>query len=158
MTSRVETTWDLRVRSLVAAHRDQRGALMPILHALVAEFGHLDPAVIPIIADQLNLSQADVHGVITFYHDFRTTPRGRTTVRVCRAEACQAVGAAALVEHASARLGVGLGESTPDGAVSLEEVFCLGNCALGPSVQVGRTVHGRVDVDRFDALLTGAGA
>lgn len=149
---------DENVRALVAAHAGQRGALMPILHALVEEFGYVDPATVPIIADELNLSQAEVHGVVTFYRDFRTTPPGRTTMRICRAEACQAVGAAALVEYATARLGVRLGESTPDGAVTVDEVFCLGNCALGPSVQVGRTVHGRVDTARFDALVAEAGA
>lgn len=131
---------------------------MLILHDLVDEFGYVDPATIPIIADVLNLSRAEVHGVVTFYRDFRTTRPGRTTVRICRAEACQAVGALDLVEHATARLGVGLGGSTPDGAVTLDEVLCLGNCALGPSVQVGRSVHGRVDAARFDALIEAAGA
>jgi NADH:ubiquinone oxidoreductase 24 kD subunit len=126
---------------------------MLILHALVDESGYVDPDTIPIVADELNLSRAEVHGVFTFYRDFRTTPPGRTTVRICRAEACQAVGSLDLVEYATARLGVGVGESTPDGTVTLDEVLCLGNCALGPSVQVGRTVHGRVDAARFDALI-----
>lgn len=154
MTSSVGTSWESGIRALAAAHRDQRGALMPILHALVEEFGYVDPAVVPLLADELNLSQAEVHGVITFYRDFRTTRPGRTTVRICRAEACQSVGAAALVERATARLGTRLGETTPDGAVTLDEVLCLGNCALGPSVQVGRVVHGRVDAARLDELLT----
>jgi formate dehydrogenase subunit gamma len=142
-----------RVRAVVAAHRGERGALLPILHRIQDELGYVDPAVIPILAAELNLSRADVHGVITFYHDFRQTPPGRTTVRICRAEACQAVGAAALADHAKARLDVSFGETTADGAVTLEQVFCFGNCALGPAVQVGDRLYGRVDPDRLDSLL-----
>jgi formate dehydrogenase subunit gamma len=95
MVPRTEQSLDHRVRSIVAQHRDDRGALLPILHSIMAELGHVDPAVIPVLAGELNLSQADVYGVITFYHDFRQSAPGRTTVRICRAEACQAVGAAA---------------------------------------------------------------
>jgi formate dehydrogenase subunit gamma len=94
-----------------------------------------------------------VHGVVSFYHDFRPTPPGLTAVKVCRAEACQSVGAHALAEHAKASLGVGFGETTADGAVSLDQVFCLGNCALGPSVQVDGMTYGRVDTARLDALI-----
>ena len=142
-----------QVRAIVAAHRGERGALLPILHAVQAEFGHIDPAVEPVIADALNLSVAEVHGVVTFYRDFRRAPAGRATVRICRAEACQAVGADALLAHAQARLGVDVGATTTDGAVTLEQVFCLGNCALGPAVQVGGRLYGRVGPARFDALL-----
>ncbi|MEV4074162.1 formate dehydrogenase subunit gamma [Nonomuraea fuscirosea] len=145
-----------QVRSVVARHRDDRGALLPILHSLMEELGHIDPAAIPILADELNLSRADVHGVVTFYHDFRQTPPGRTKVRICRAEACQAVGGDELVERAKSRTGVGLGETTPDGAITLEQVFCLGNCALGPSVQVGDRLYGRVGAQQLDRLLEGA--
>jgi formate dehydrogenase subunit gamma len=148
-----EQSLEQQVRSLVATHRGERGALLPILHSIQSELGHVDPAVIPILADELNLSRADVHGVVTFYHDFRQTPPGRTTVRICRAEACQAVGATALADHAQARLGVKFGETTADGAVTLEQAFCFGNCALGPAVQVGDRLHGRVDPDRLDSLL-----
>lgn len=147
-----ETTEE-RVRAIVTALRDERGALLPILHAVQAELGYLDPAIEPVLADALNLSTAEVHGVITFYRDFRRTPPGRRTVRICRAEACQAVGAQRLAEHARARLGVGFGDTTPDGAVTLDEVFCLGNCALGPAVQVDGRLHGRVSPARLDALL-----
>ncbi|GAA5172970.1 formate dehydrogenase subunit gamma [Pseudonocardia eucalypti] len=147
-----ETT-ERRVRGIVAEHREERGALLPILHAVQAEFGHVDPAVVPVLAEELNLSVAEVHGVVTFYRDFRREPGGRTTVRICRAEACQAVGANELADHARDRLGVGFGETTADGAVSLDEVFCLGNCALGPAVQVGGRLHGRVGPARLDALL-----
>jgi formate dehydrogenase subunit gamma len=143
-----------RVREIVAAHRGERGALMPILHAIQAEYGHIDPKSIPVIAEELNLSRADVHGVVTFYKDFRQEPPGRTTVRICRAEACQAVGSEALAQRVQARLGVGFGETTADHAVSLEAVFCLGNCALGPSVEIGGRLYGRMDGDRLDGLLS----
>jgi formate dehydrogenase subunit gamma len=142
-----------QVRAIVAAHRGERGALLPILHAIQAEFGYVDPDTIPVIAQELNLSRADVYGVVTFYKDFRQDQPGRSTVRICRAEACQAVGSDALAEHVERRLGVGFGETTADGAISLESVFCLGNCALGPSVQVGGRLYGRMDADRIDILL-----
>ena len=142
-----------RVREIIDAHRRDRGALLPILHALLAEFGYVDQAVLPLVAKELNLSRADVHGVVTFYDDFRQEPPGYTTVRICRAEACQAVGAEALGEHAKRRTGVGFGDTTSDGAITLDEVFCLGNCALAPAVQVDDRLHGRVSPARFDALL-----
>lgn len=141
------------MRAIVAAHRGEHGALLPILHAIQAECGYIDPEAIPVIAQELNLSRADVHGVVTFYKDFKQEEQGRTTVRICRAEACQAVGSEALARHAEARLGVGFGETTTDREISLESVFCLGNCALGPSVQIGGRLYGRVDADRLDALL-----
>jgi formate dehydrogenase subunit gamma len=147
------TTRAARVRGIAAELRELRGALLPVLHAVQMQLGHVDPADVPVVADVLNLSVAEVHGVVTFYRDFRRTPGGRVTVRVCQAEACRAVGAAALGEHAERRLGVGFGETTSDGAVTLDEVFCLGNCALGPAVQVGDRMHGRVSPARFDALL-----
>ncbi|GAB3470329.1 formate dehydrogenase subunit gamma [Actinophytocola sediminis] len=142
-----------RVRAIASRMRDLRGALLPILHAVQADLGHIDTLDLPVIADVLNLSVAEVHGVVTFYRDFRRSPAGRVTVRICRAEACQSVGADALADHATRRLRVGFGETTADGAVTLDEVFCLGNCALGPAVQVGDRVHGRVSHPRFDALL-----
>jgi formate dehydrogenase subunit gamma len=134
-----------RVRSAVAAHRGDRGALMPILHDIQAEFGYVDKAVVPIIADELNLSRADVYGVLSFYHDFREQPAAGTVVRVCRAEACQANGAAALFEHAQRADGV-----------TVEQVFCFGNCALGPAVEINGRLVGRVDANRLDALLADA--
>jgi formate dehydrogenase subunit gamma len=142
-----------RVRAVVAAHQGDRGALMPVLHGVQAEFGCIDDAVIPVIADELNLSRADVHGVMTFYRDFRRTPAGRVTVRLCRAEACQAVGSAALVAAVSARLGAGVGETSPDGAVTVEQVFCFGNCALGPAAEVAGELIGRATPDRLVALV-----
>jgi len=142
-----------RVREITAAHQEQRGALIPVLHAIQHELGYVDADDVPVVADALNLAVAEVHGVVTFYRDFRRAPAGRATVRICRAEACQAVGAEALAEHARTRLGVGFGETTSDGAVSLDEVFCLGNCALGPAVQVDGTLRGRVTPARLDAIL-----
>lgn len=146
---------DTRIRAIAAAHAGERGPLLVILHAVQAEFGCIDPAAVPVLADALNLSVAEVHGVVSFYKDFRTTPPGRATVKICRAEACQAVGADALVAHAKTRLGIGFGATTPDGAVTLDEVFCLGNCALGPSIQVDGRLHGRVRPERLDAVLGG---
>lgn len=141
-----------QVRAVVGGLRAERGPLLPVLHAVQAEFGFVPAEAVPVIAEELNLSRADVHGVVTFYRDFRTEPPGRTVVRICRAEACQAVGAEALVAGAVDRLGTPLGSTTADGALTLDEVFCLGNCALGPSVQVGDAVYGRVDVERLVAL------
>jgi formate dehydrogenase subunit gamma len=142
-----------RVRDIAREHRDRRGPLLPVLHAINDELGHVDQADVPVVADVLNLAVAEVHGVVTFYRDFRRAPAGRVTLRICRAEACQSVGAEALAEHARTRLGVGFGETTSDGAVSLDEVFCLGNCALGPAVQINGTLRGRVSPARLDAIL-----
>jgi formate dehydrogenase iron-sulfur subunit len=142
-----------RARAIAAAHAGERGALLPLLHALQREFGCVDPRAVAVVAEVLNLSRAEVHGVVTFYRDFRSEPSGRRVVKVCRAEACQSVGADRLVAHAQERLGIGFGQTTADGAVSLDQVFCLGNCALGPSVMIDETVHGRVDPPRLDVLL-----
>jgi formate dehydrogenase subunit gamma len=142
-----------RVRAIAARLRELRGPLLPVLHAVQHELGHVDAADVPVIADVLNLAVAEVHGVVTFYRDFRREPGGRATVRICQAEACQAVGAVVLGAPARRRLGVGFGETTSDGAVTLDEVFCLGNCALGPALQVDGRLHGRVTPARFDALL-----
>ena len=139
--------------ALIQRLKDQRGALLPILHALNDAFGYVDERAVPMIAAALNLSRADVHGVVSFYHDFRRQRPGRRVVKICRAEACQARGAEALVRHAVQSLGVGFGETTPDGAVTLEAAFCLGNCALGPSAMVGKRLYGRVSPARFDALI-----
>jgi formate dehydrogenase subunit gamma len=141
------------VRSAVAAHRADRGALLPILHDIQATFGYVDPAVVPILAEELNLSRADVHGVISFYHDFRAAPAVGTHVRICRAEACQAAGAEQLVAHAKDRLRTDIGGTSPDRQATLDQVFCFGNCALGPTVEINGRIAGRVTPQRFDALL-----
>jgi formate dehydrogenase subunit gamma len=129
------------------------GALLPVLHAVQREFGWIDPRAVPVIADELNLSRAEVHGVATFYRDFRAEPPARHLVRICCAEACQATGAAQLVARAREQLGIDLGATTADGAVTLDDVFCLGNCALGPSVTIDGRLHGLVDEARLGVLL-----
>lgn len=153
-----ETWSEDRVLEIVAAHRTERGPLLPILHDLQDAFGFVDPRCVPIVAEALNLSRAEVHGVITFYRDFRTTPGGAVELRICRAEACQSVGADALVADAVERFGVPVGETTADGGLSLDEVFCLGDCALGPAVMIDREVHGYMDGERLAELITEATA
>jgi formate dehydrogenase subunit gamma len=130
-----------------------RGPLLPVLHALQETFGYVDPHAVTLVAHALNLSRADVHGVLTFYSDLRTSPPGEVRVQVCRGEACQSVGAHALAEHAAQSLNVGFSETAVDRSVSLDEVFCLGNCALGPSVCVNGRLYGRVHADRLDGLI-----
>jgi formate dehydrogenase subunit gamma len=152
-TQETSTTTEALVREIAAAHRGQRGALLPILHAVQEALGWVPTDAIAVLADELNLSRADVHGVVTFYHDFRSRPAGRTTVRVCRAEACQAVGAGRLVAQLRDRHGISLGETSPNGSLTVEQVFCLGNCALGPAVQVNGRLHGRVDEVRLASIL-----
>lgn len=148
-----DTSVAQRVRAVVEAHQSDRGALLPVLHGIQAEFGYIDSQAVSIIADELNISRADVHGVLTFYTDFRSEPAGTTTVRVCRSEACQAVGAEELVDDAKQVFGVDIGQTTPDGSVTLEQVFCLGNCALGPAVQINGRMYGRLDRSRLVEIL-----
>jgi formate dehydrogenase iron-sulfur subunit len=140
-------------RAIAERLAGERGALLPVLHALQDEFGYVDARATEIVADVLNLSRAEVHGVVTFYRDFRVEPPGRRTLAICRAEACQAVGADELMSHARASLGIEPGGTSPDGRVSLQQVFCLGNCALGPSVMLDGRLHGRVDAERLPELL-----
>jgi formate dehydrogenase subunit gamma len=142
-----------RADEIAAAHLALEGPLLPILHALQHEFGHIPDAAIPRIADRLNISKAEVHGVVSFYHDFRSAPAGRHIVKLCRAEACQSMGADALVAHAENRLGIGMHETTRDGSVTLEPVFCLGLCACGPAAMIDGRIFARIDADRLDALL-----
>lgn len=132
------------------------GPLIEVLHAIQAQLGYVPAAAVPLIASELNLSRAEVHGVVSFYHFFRSTPPGAHTVSVCRAESCQAVGGEALAEHARQRLGVDFHETTPDGRFSLEPVYCLGNCACSPAVMIDGRLHGRVTPERFDVLLSDA--
>jgi formate dehydrogenase subunit gamma len=129
------------------------GALLPILHALQDEFGYVDSAAIPLIAKALNISKAEVHGVISFYHDFRRVPPGRHVLRICRAEACQSMGCDALIGHVEGRLKTKLGETSADGGFTLEPVYCLGNCALSPAVMLDGELHGRVSAKVADELL-----
>ncbi|HEY0230080.1 MAG TPA: formate dehydrogenase subunit gamma [Dokdonella sp.] len=142
------------VKAALDAHRDLPGALMPILHAVQDVLGYVPADAVPWIASDLNLTRAEVHGVISFYHHFRTHPPGRQVVQICRAEACQALGARALEAHAKQSLGIDFHETTADGAITLEAVYCLGNCGCGPSVLIGTDeLHARVTPDAFDALM-----
>lgn len=142
-----------RLGEIVAGHADLEGPLLPILHAVQAEWGHVPQAAVPVIAEALNLTRAEVHGVISFYHDFREAPAGRHLLKLCRAEACQAQGGAGIVELAQDRLGVGWHETTADGAVTLEPVYCLGLCACGPAALVDGEVVGRMDRAKLDAIV-----
>jgi formate dehydrogenase subunit gamma len=135
---------------------DCEGPLLPILHALQAEFGYIDEAAEPLIAEALNITRAEVHGVITFYHDFRREPAGRHVLKLCRAEACQAAGGDPLAAHAEARLGLPMGTTAADGSVTLEAVYCLGLCAVAPSAMLDDRVVGRLDRERLDVLLAEA--
>ena len=145
-----------RTAEIVAAHLALEGPLLPILHAVQAAFGFVPRDALPVIAEGLNISRAEVHGVVTFYHDFRAEPAGKHVVKLCRAEACQAVGADALAAHAKARLGVDW-HGTARG-VTLEPVFCLGLCACGPAALVNGQVVSRLDADQFDDILAECGA
>jgi len=129
------------------------GALLPILHALQEEFGYIDREVVPLIAEILNLSRAEVYGVVTFYPDFKAVPPGRHVLKLCRAEACQSTGGDALAARAEAKVGVAIGNTTADGAITLEPVYCLGLCATAPSAMLDGRVIGRLDERKLDALL-----
>jgi len=149
--------WDpLEAQDIIARLKPMAGASLPILHALQDHFGYVDGAAVPLIAKALNLSQAEIHGIISFYHEFRAAPAGASVIKLCRAEACQAMGCRSLEAHAQQRLGIGFGETTADRRFTLEPVYCLGNCALSPAVMIDGELHGRVDAARFDALVGGA--
>ncbi len=142
------------VHNAIAALKDQPGALLPILHGIQDALGYMPAESIPEIAKALNLSRAEVHGVVSFYHYFRDTPPGKHTLHVCRAESCQAMGGKQLEEHIKNRLGVDFHQTTPDQKISLEPVYCLGMCACSPALQIDKEVYGRVSTDRFDALVS----
>jgi len=137
----------------IKKNAEKPGGLMPLLHEIQGELGFIPKNIVPDIARGMGLSRAEVHGVIGFYHDFHDQPRGETTIHLCRAEACQAMGSRRLEAHVMAKLGIGFGGTTEDGRYSLEPVYCLGNCACSPSIRIGDDVFARVDADRFDELL-----
>jgi formate dehydrogenase subunit gamma len=143
-----------RAREIARSMRAVDGALMPILHALQEEFGYVDPAVEPVLAELLNITRAEVHGVVTFYRDFKRAPAGRHHLMLCRAEACQAAGGEALAARAERALGVKSGATTADRSVTLEAVYCLGLCSVAPSAMVDGRPVGRLDEARLDALLS----
>lgn len=142
-----------RILGIVERHRHRAGPLIEILHEVQANFGCVPPGTVPVLAHALNLSRAEVHGVVTFYHHFRTRPPGRHVLQICRAESCQAAGGRAVEQHAKNRLGVDFGGTTADGRVTLEAVYCLGLCACSPAAMLDDEVHGRVTPERLDALL-----
>jgi formate dehydrogenase subunit gamma len=148
--SRVQTD---AVLGICAQLKRIAAPLLPILHAVQEKIGFVPKEAVPLIARELNLSIAEVHGVVSFYHYFRQDPGGRHIVHLCRAEACQAVGAPELEAHAKRSLGVDFHGTTRDGAIRLEPVYCLGNCALGPSIMIDHELHGRVSAQRFDELM-----
>ena len=129
------------------------GGLLPLLHDVQASLGFVPKEAVADIARGMGLSRAEVHGVISFYHDFHDQPRGAKTIHLCRAEACQAMGSRQLEKHVKSRLGIDFGGTTPDGRFSLEPVYCLGNCACSPSIRIGDEVFARVDAERFDELV-----
>ncbi len=146
------TTRD-RVDAIIAAHAGSPGPLLVVLHEVQRSLGHVSRAAVAHIAKGLNLSRAEVHGVVSFYHHFRSTPPGRHRLQVCRAESCQAMNGDALAAHAERRLGVRFGETTTDGRYSLDAVYCLGNCACSPAIMLDDEPHGRVSPQRLDELL-----
>jgi len=153
MTSAYEP-WDAaRCAEIIAEHDKLEGATLVILHALQRAFGYVPEPAIPMIAGSLNLSRAEVHGVFTFYHDFRREPAGGHVLKLCRAEACQAAGGDALAARAEAKLGIALGHTTADARVTLEPIYCLGLCATAPSAMLDGRVVGRLDAARIDALV-----
>ena len=141
------------VLEAVQDHRQSQGALLPILHAIQDRLGWVPPRAVPLIAFELNLSRAEVHGVLSFYHYYRHTKPGKQVVYLCRAEACQASGSAALEAHVKRRLGVEFHGTSADGRYTLEPVYCLGNCACGPSLMIDKELHALVTPARFDELV-----
>lgn len=132
-------------------------SLLPILHRIQDALGHVPAAAIPLVAGALNLSRAEVHGVVSFYHHFRREAPGRHVLKLCRAEACQAMGARAIERHLKERLAIGFGATTADGRITLEPVYCLGNCACAPSAMLDDAVHGRLSIEKIDRLVDACG-
>ena len=141
------------IEASITGNKDKPGALLPILHAIQDQLGHIPPEAVAAIATQLNLSRAEVHGVISFYHYFRQTPPGRHTLQICQAESCQAMGSAALTDHAKSLLNIDFHQTTADQTVSLEPVYCLGHCGCSPALMIDDEVHGRVTPPMLEQLL-----
>jgi formate dehydrogenase subunit gamma len=141
---------------IIRSHAETEGALLPILHDIQAAYGCIPEIIVPMIAEALNLSRAEVHGVVTFYHDFRQQPAGRHVLKICRAEACQAAGSEALAARAESRLSVAFGDTTTDGRVTLKPVYCLGLCSVSPSAMFDGKIHARLDEKKLDMLIAQA--
>jgi formate dehydrogenase subunit gamma len=152
------TDYEETARAIAAEFGNRPDALIEILHRVQAALGYVPEATVPALAHALNLSRAEVHGVVTFYHDFRRKPAGRHVLKMCRAEACQAMGCETLVSRVEDRLGVACGNTSADGRVTFEAVYCLGLCATGPSAMVDGRIVGRLTPAKVDTLLKGVGA
>jgi formate dehydrogenase subunit gamma len=145
-----------RIADIIAPYLALEGPAMPMLHAVQAAFGYVPESAVPVIANALNVSRAEIHGLISFYHDFRHAPAGRTVLKLCRAEACQSRGADRLAAHAQDRLAITWHETTPNGAVTLEPIFCLGLCAAAPCAMVNHRTIARLDTTKLNAILDAA--
>lgn len=143
------------VEKVLSALQDKPGALLPILHGIQDQLGYIPTESVSLIANALNQTTAEIHGVISFYHQFRTTPPGAHQIEICRAEACQSVGSRQLETHAKTMLEIGFHQTTTDKEITLEPVYCLGNCACAPSVRVGDRIYGRMTPEKFDLLIEG---
>ncbi|MGA7456958.1 MAG: formate dehydrogenase subunit gamma [Methyloceanibacter sp.] len=147
-----------RASEIIARYRHLEGAGLPILHALQETFGCVPDEAVPLVAEALNLSRAEIHGTVTFYHDFRKAPAGRRVLKLCRAESCQAAGGDALAARAAEKLGVAMGETTLDNRVTLEPFYCLGLCHSSPAAMLDKHVFGMLDETKLDALVKEAQA
>ncbi|MGH6864654.1 MAG: formate dehydrogenase subunit gamma [Methyloceanibacter sp.] len=147
-------TWNAeRASEIIARHRQEKGAALPILHALQEVFGCVPEAAEPLIVETLNISRAEIHGTVTFYHDFRREPPGRRVLKLCRAESCQAAGGEVLQARAKEKLGIDMGETTADARVTLDAVYCLGLCHSSPAAMLDKDVYGLLDEEKLDRLL-----
>ena len=145
---------EVRANAIIGGLSHLEGATLPILHALQHEFGYVDSRVVPLIADALNLSRAEVHGTISFYHDFKSAPQGRHVLKLCRAEACQSMGVDKIIDRIAYAHHIELGSTSADGGLTVEAVYCLGNCALSPAALLDGEPVGRLDTDAVDAIVT----
>lgn len=148
---------EAQASEIIRRHADREGALLPILHDIQAEFGHVPASAIPFVAQALNLTRAEVHGVVSFYHDFRDKPAGRHVLKLCRAEACQSVNGEKLAQQILDRFGVEWGGTTPDGRLTVEAVYCLGLCASGPSAMLDGEPMGRLNPDSINDIAREVG-
>ena len=150
----LKDSYEAQALSIASAMKEMPGALLPILHEIQHQIGFVPPEAIPVIADVLNLSRAEVHGVVSYYHHFKTKAPGQHVIQICRAEACQSMRGDALASYAEKKLGCGFHEATADGRFSLEAVYCLGLCAQSPAIMVDNQLHAKVTPQKLDALLT----
>jgi formate dehydrogenase subunit gamma len=151
------TPFEVAALAACARHGNQPDELLEIFHELQHQLGYVPDATLPVVAKALNRSRAEIYGVLTFYHDFKRHPVGKHVVKICRAEACQSMGTDALCQHAERSLRTKLGGTTDDGSITIEQVFCLGNCALSPAIMIGEKLYGKVDPKRFDEIIGGLG-